>query len=123
MHTDSSLDLFDVVTIKTGAKFRGFINKTCPAFDTYELSRETEARKRRQAKNCSKDLNAAGRETNSGRFGATKTSPADVSNVGRRRKTFNNRTYKYHSLGDYPSTIRRLGTTDSYSTEPVSRLY
>lgn len=36
-----------------------------------------------------------------------------------RRKKFGLRSYKYHSLGDYPATIRRFGTTDSYSTEPV----
>jgi hypothetical protein len=40
--------------------------------------------------------------------------------VGRRKKTFNLNTYKAHALGDYVETIRRCGTTDSYSTEPVS---
>jgi len=39
---------------------------------------------------------------------------------GRRPKKFNLQTYKYHSLGDYPDTIRQYGTSDSYSTEPVS---
>lgn len=39
--------------------------------------------------------------------------------TGRRRKTLNLNTYKMHSLGDYVETIRRNGTTDSYSTEPV----
>ena len=39
---------------------------------------------------------------------------------GRRIKKFNLWTYKYHTLGDYADTIRRYGTTDSYSTEPVS---
>lgn len=28
-------------------------------------------------------------------------------------------TYKVHALGDYVETIRRYGTTDSYSTESV----
>ena len=36
------------------------------------------------------------------------------------RKMLNIDTYKYHSLGDYAATIRRIGTTDSYSTELVS---
>ena len=35
-------------------------------------------------------------------------------------KKFNLNTYKAHLLGDYASTIRRLGTTDSYSTVIVS---
>ncbi|KIJ10138.1 hypothetical protein PAXINDRAFT_16841 [Paxillus involutus ATCC 200175] len=32
-------------------------------------------------------------------------------------KTLNLTTYKYHALGDYPSTICQYGTTDSYSTQ------
>jgi hypothetical protein len=39
---------------------------------------------------------------------------------GRREKAFNLNTYKFHALGDYASTIRQFGTTDSYSTEMVS---
>jgi hypothetical protein len=42
-----------------------------------------------------------------------------VQVTGKIRKTFNLNTYKYHALADYPSTIRRFGTTDSYSTERV----
>jgi hypothetical protein len=38
-----------------------------------------------------------------------------------RKKQFTTlNTYKYHACGDYPNTIRRYGTTDSYSTEIVS---
>jgi hypothetical protein len=29
-------------------------------------------------------------------------------------------TYTYHAMGDYVKTIRTFGTTDSYSTQPVS---
>ncbi|KAG0695162.1 hypothetical protein DFH29DRAFT_1005685 [Suillus ampliporus] len=36
----------------------------------------------------------------------------------RRKKSFNIQTYKFHALGDYVASIRLLGTTDSYSTEP-----
>jgi len=39
--------------------------------------------------------------------------------VGPRKKTFNRRTYKNHSLGDCVKMIRMYGTTDSYSTEGV----
>jgi len=41
----------------------------------------------------------------------------------RRPKTLNLHTYKIHSLGDYSATIRRYGTTDSYTTETVSNIY
>jgi len=40
--------------------------------------------------------------------------------MGRRKKTLNLNTYKFHALGDYVETIKMYGTTDSYSTEPVS---
>ena len=42
---------------------------------------------------------------------------------GPKRRKFNLRVYKYHALGDYAETIRRFGTTDSFSTEPVSNYY
>jgi hypothetical protein len=42
--------------------------------------------------------------------------------AGRLPKTFNLNTYKLHSLGDYVNAIRKYGTTDSYSTEPVRSL-
>ncbi|KAG6913738.1 hypothetical protein DXG01_004665, partial [Tephrocybe rancida] len=38
----------------------------------------------------------------------------------RKEKKFSLSTYKFHSMGDYTSTIRYFGTTDSYSTEIVS---
>jgi hypothetical protein len=38
-------------------------------------------------------------------------------------KTFNLNTYKVHTLGDYTTTIKRYGTTDSYSTKLVCRSF
>jgi hypothetical protein len=46
-------------------------------------------------------------------------SPAAPTGKGKRKKTFNIQTYKYHALADYADHIRRFGTTDSYSTERV----
>jgi hypothetical protein len=133
MHTDQTLNIFDETTIRIGVQFRAFSDKTCPAFDTHELSRETQARQRRQAKIAAEkhrpvlraepvgtapvvDGTVAGQGLTSHPGLVATTSP----NVrGPRQKKFNLRTYKYHSLGDYPKTIRQFGTTDSYSTEPV----
>jgi len=42
---------------------------------------------------------------------------------GRKMKQLNLNTYKYHAMGDVVRTIRRYGTTDSYSTEPVCSRY
>lgn len=101
LHTDHSLCIFDEVTASIGERLRTFATRTCSAFDTRELRREAEARKRREVKKS---------------MTATSITPT------RQQKTFNLQTYKLHVLGDYPTTIRRYGTCDSYSTEPVSTL-
>ena len=41
---------------------------------------------------------------------------------GSSKKKLNLNTYKFHALGDYVATIRRFGTTDSYSTQVVSSI-
>ena len=99
MHTDYTLKVFEETTVSLGVRFRAFVRKTCPHFDTRELQRETDARKRREMK---------------------KTDATAPASTTRRQKTLNLKTYKYHSLGDYPAMIRRYGTCDSYSTEIVS---
>jgi hypothetical protein len=117
MHTDQTLKILDGVTIEIGSKFRAFSNKTCSAFDTRELSRETAARKRRRLqkmkdKKVSTDLPSA--------LSVNHLSNSTGEVNGARSKRFNLHIYKYHCLGDYPNMIRRFGTTDSFSTEPVS---
>jgi hypothetical protein len=110
MHTDHTLKIFDKLTVRIGAEFRTFNNKTCPAFETRELARETDARKRRQLKKTAKSTRASVHDS------TVKNPKGD----GPLLKIFNIQTYKYHALGDYSDTIRRFGTSDSYSTEPVS---
>ena len=50
------------------------------------------------------------------------SSNTQPQSAGRRHKTFNLSTYALHSIGDYVKTIQQYGTTDSFSTEPVSCL-
>jgi hypothetical protein len=102
MHIDPTLKIFKESTILLGQKMRDFVVKTCPAFDTRELKRETNARNRRRLKNPTRP-----------------DASASISTT-RQRKTFNIQTYKFHSLGDYPDTIEKYGTCDSYTTELVS---
>jgi hypothetical protein len=109
MHTDKTLKIFDNLTLRIGAEFRAFNKKTCPTFQTRELKRETEARKRRQSKKT-------------GATGATTAERLDADSEGPLPKIFNIQTYKHHSLGDYPKAIRTFGTVDSYSTEPVGNI-
>lgn len=106
MHTDHTLDVFDTVTTTIGSRLRHFAAVTCSAFATKELRRETAARRRRALKrNANRDSDAV---------------PAiNEQSPGVLPKRFNVHTIKNHFLGDYPNQIRRFGTTDSYSTEPV----
>jgi hypothetical protein len=104
MHTDHTLKMLDDTTVRLGAEFRAFVDKTCPAFNTQELDREVAARERHQESRAKISDEAP-----------------KASNAKRRRKAiFSLLTYKFHSLGDYARTIRLFGSTDSYSTEPVS---
>jgi hypothetical protein len=113
MHTDQTLEIFDSATVEIGKELRNFSNKTCPAFDTKELKREAEARKRRQSKKKSNTRPIAAVQQ------PLPTGPPHAQSE-RLSKTFNLHTYKFHALGDYPASIRMYGTTDSYSTERVS---
>ena len=104
MHTDETLTLLDTVTKLFGKRLRHFQQKTCSAFGTRELRWEADCRHRRGQRNLA---------TNS-------TPAASTSQATRRQKTFNLQTYKLHALGDYATSIRKYGTTDSYSTESAS---
>ena len=107
MHSDLTLDVMDEVTTDLGKAFRHFEGEICPAYNATELPREADARRRRHRQNT----------------GTTGKAKTKTTNDGPRRKTFNLRIYKYHALGDYVRTIRRIGTSDSYSTTSVRIIY
>jgi hypothetical protein len=125
------------MTVSVGAEFRAFTAKTCVAFDTRELNREAEARKRRElqkqsaSKGTSRSVDQGASSAESGSWTTsndqsasegTTSIPSSKTHCGNgpRRRKFNLNIYKYHALGDYGRTILRCGTTDSFSTEPVS---
>jgi hypothetical protein len=95
------LDLFDLLTRRLGTALRHFGGKFSERFNPKELPKEADARARREIANKNKGKSVKKR----------KTSEKEVK--------FNLCTYKLHALGDYASTIRRRGTTDSYSTQAV----
>jgi hypothetical protein len=102
MHTDATLSTLDHLTTVFGTLFRRFAEQTA-VFPTQELPREAAARVRRRAHQA---------------MGETSSSapPAPDKKI----KKLNLSTYKLHAMGDYVSTIRNLGTIDSYSTQAVS---
>jgi hypothetical protein len=101
LHTDHTLASFDALTKPLGAALRYFAGKFSDRFDTKELQKEADARKRRA--DTSKSM--------------SKTTTKQKAPGSRAR--FNLVTYKLHAIGDYASTIRQRGTTDSYSTQMV----
>jgi hypothetical protein len=130
MHSDLTLDILDQQTTDLGAQFRLFKEKVCPLYQTQELDREVGARTRRQLKDAArraekvkigsigqtrKDTSAKGKER-----ARPEQQDVPIPKDTRRKKSFNINTYKFHTLGDYVTSIRHFGTTDSYSTEPVS---
>jgi len=142
MHNDLTLAVMDAETLSLGVKLREFSQKTCPAFATRELRREYNARLRRSTKKSASRycqtatsdvcaLDATNQTPPSSKAAATPpatgqpqasgqaSSGSQPKGAGRRFKTFNLNTYKFHSYGDYVATIRKHGTMDSYSTEPV----
>ena len=98
LHTDTTLEMFRSVGMALCQALRHFAAVTCPRYATKELPREADARARTAI--CNKARNAST---------TTKT------------KTFNMSTFKLHCIPDYPLAIRQYGTTDSYSTQLVSR--
>ena len=138
MHNDCTLDVMDNTTVSLGEKLREFSETTCPAFITRELEREVRARSRREAKKAANQKSSAKHSQNGAyrqaapHFQSADAHPDDqvqptvefkeptMDGQARYLKHFNLNTYKIHSLGDYTATIRKYGTTDSYSTELVS---
>lgn len=107
MHTDSSLEVFDIITVAFGQKMRSFAEETCKDFNTMETDKEYQARKRAEAR----------RESRGGDADRTESSTGS----GKRPRGFNLVTPKLHFLGDYVAQIRALGTTDSFTSQIVSR--
>ncbi|KAJ7737919.1 hypothetical protein DFH07DRAFT_752764, partial [Mycena maculata] len=111
MHTDSSLKVLDSATKLLGNQMCYFANVTCLQFKTVETDSEYAARSRA----------ATRREAARGNTGPS-PAPSNLPNAqpqisGKRPVSFSLNTYKHHAMGDYVPTIRRVGTTDSYSTQ------
>ena len=105
LHTESTLRHLEQLTKELGQLTQNFRDATQSAFATFELPKETEARKRRQ---------------NSGR-GKEKAGASNAS--GKKSKILNLFTYKWHALGDYVSAIRLFGPTNGFSTQVVSHFF
>ncbi|KAJ7593758.1 hypothetical protein C8J56DRAFT_776545 [Mycena floridula] len=110
MHTDFTLAFFRHMTHLLGTHLRRFKSQLCPHYRTKELAKETEARSRRKTKK---------KTTKSPK----KTSKMSTSNDEEPTlKEFSLETPKLHSLGHYPDSVPLFGTTDSHTSQTVSRV-
>jgi hypothetical protein len=116
MHTDPTIDHLERLTSEIGRLMRGFKNTTCAEFDTFELPREVAARNRREQRAATAQAAAGSGPTPAATAPTAAAPPATKS---KKKVTLNLNTYKWHALGDYVSTIRLFGPTDSYSTQLV----
>jgi hypothetical protein len=99
MHTETSLMHWDHVTVSLTNTLRMF-QQSSASIRTMETPREQNARTRRiQARPHS--------------------SPQETTRSGSGPRILNLTTYKFHALADGPATVRRYGTTDSYTTQVV----
>lgn len=105
LHTESTLDHLKKLTKELGHLMRKFRDTASEAFATFELPRETEARK--QCEQAGK-----GKE-NTGMSGSG----------SHQQRGLNLMIYKWHALSDYVCAIRLFGGTDGFSTQVVSNIY
>ncbi|KAF9532139.1 hypothetical protein CPB83DRAFT_832803 [Crepidotus variabilis] len=112
MHTDSSVKHLEKLTTELGKLVRDFEKSTCSEFETFELPRETEARRRRQQQQAPAGQNSSAGPTHA------------------KKRKLNLFTYKWHALGDYFRSIFLFGGLDGFSTQVgelahrlVKRLY
>jgi hypothetical protein len=116
LHTESTLNALDNSTTRLGQLLRHFACVTCNAYETRELPSEEAAHGRRKAA-----LAAKGQPTKIKAALAAKGQPAKGKEKAKKRlKYLNLDTYKIHALGAYARAIRMYGTTDNYTTQPVS---
>ncbi|KAI0058498.1 hypothetical protein BV25DRAFT_1810603 [Artomyces pyxidatus] len=126
MHTDTTLDVLSEVTVKFAHAAKDFQDNTCSQFQTRELERERKARRKREKKKekekkkeTEKEEMGKGKGKEREEAGAA-DEPGDTepeSKGSRKPKEWNTNTYKFHRLGDYVATIRRMGVMSSYSTQ------
>lgn len=108
-HIDPTLELLEAFTKRLGDELRRFETYSTARFKSVETPKEKEAWDRREdPKNA--PLTATRRPS--------KAPAKRVS--GHHQKRFSLSTVQIHLLGHYVPTIRRFGSTNSYSTQVVS---
>jgi hypothetical protein len=105
LHTESTLQHLEELTMDLRQAMQKFRDTTQSAFITFELPKEIGAQNRCQKSGKGKK-----------KAGASNTS-------GQKLKILNLFTYKWHALGDYVHAICLFGRTDGFSTQLVLQFF
>ena len=98
---------------------RTTISETTIVVNTRKRGRTAPGKTQKWDRMAESDMHVQANESTTSAGATAGLNTAAQNDGGRQQKGFNLNTYKYHALGDVADTIRRYGTTDSYSTEPV----
>lgn len=109
-HTTDSLSFMEHFTTEMGGDIRRFKRETCSQYHTRELDKKSFGGKKRRKGAKRKVPDESGEAQ----------APAAPSS---KKKELNLDTVKTHGLAHYPFDVPRHGTTDNYSTQPVSDLF
>ena len=104
LHTESTFNHLKKLTTELGRLMHKFRDVTKSDFTTFELPRETVARKRRSKGKGTEEI-------------------SNPKSTSRKAKTLNLFTYKWHALADYVHSIHLFGRTDEFLTQLVGTLY
>ncbi|KAF8150474.1 hypothetical protein K438DRAFT_1988433 [Mycena galopus ATCC 62051] len=116
MHTDDTLTRFDKSTAIIGRELRNFRDYTKANYATKELAGEVAVRARRKQNKAKNALAGSSAPVPPPPLPPAKGTLGASCELQALGKFLNLDTYKFHAIGDYPSTVRFFGTTDSYST-------
>ena len=112
MHSDDSLGVYHGLTIVFGQVMRHFTSTVCNELDALPLAKEAAATASGQAKTQARSQTRA-------QSHARSLSQDWKRSKSPQSKTFNMFTFKWHTLGHYPSIIRHYGTLDLLGTHIV----
>lgn len=124
MHTEITLQYLEKTTTTIGKELRSFRDTIGAAYTCKELPGEVSRRARRQKKKKGHSKQTTQPTVIDSPHGSEMPQdavPPPIPDILPRTKLLNLCTYKLHALGDYVQTIRLFGTTDSYSTQIVSK--
>jgi hypothetical protein len=121
-HTERTLEHLQLLTKEFGRDMRKFRDQTCSQFRTFELPRETAARRRNQQRvlaSVNTSRPTAGTQANASILPVVRAQSESNHETAQKVKKLNISTTKFHFIGDYVHTIQMFGCTDSYSTQLV----